>query len=83
MDENVRHAQTLEKVLEKHYRDRLHEEIELLDEAGDEFDLEKVRSGELTPMFFGSAVTNFGVEPFLDRFLSFTPPPLPRESDSM
>ena len=71
----------LEKALDKHYRDRLTEEIELLDEAGDAFDLEKVRSGELTPMFFGSAVTNFGVEPFLDRFLSFTPPPLPRESD--
>ena len=51
------------------------------DEAGDAFDIEKVRAGELTPMFFGSAVTNFGVEPFLDRFLSFTPPPLPRESD--
>ena len=70
----------LEKVLDRHYRDRLHEEIELLDEAGDAFDLDKVRSGELTPMFFGSAVTNFGVEPFLDRFLSFTPPPLPRDS---
>ena len=71
----------LETALDKHYRDRLSEEIELLDEAGDAFDLEKVRNGELTPMFFGSAVTNFGVEPFLDRFLSFTPPPLPRESD--
>ncbi len=71
----------LEKALERQYRDRLREEIELLDEAGDPFDLEKVRRGELTPMFFGSAVTNFGVEPFLDRFLSFTPPPLPRESD--
>ena len=71
----------LEQALDKHYRDRLTEEIELLDEAGDAFDLDKVRAGELTPMFFGSAVTNFGVEPFLDRFLSFTPPPLPRESD--
>ena len=71
----------LEKTLEAHYRERLREEIELLDEAGDPFDMEKVRSGELTPMFFGSAVTNFGVEPFLDRFLRFTPPPLPRESD--
>ena len=71
----------LKDILEQHYRDRLNEEIELLDEAGDAFDLEKVRRGELTPMFFGSAVTNFGVEPFLDRFLSFTPPPLPRESD--
>jgi len=71
----------LEKALDRHYRERLSEEIELLDEAGDPFDLEKVRKGELTPMFFGSAVTNFGVEPFLDRFLRYTPPPLPRESD--
>ena len=68
----------LENILEKHYRDRLMEEIALLDEAGDPFDLEAVRRGELTPMFFGSAVTNFGVEPFLERFLQYTPPPLPR-----
>ncbi len=43
--------------------------IELLDVAGDPFDLDLVRKGELTPMFFGSAITNFGVEPFLNRFL--------------
>ena len=71
----------LEHVLAKHYRERLAEEIDLLDEAGDAFDLDKVRRGELTPMFFGSAVTNFGVEPFLERFLQYTPPPLPRKSD--
>ncbi len=71
----------IDTILEKHYRDRLAEEIELLDEAGDAFDLEAVRRGELTPMFFGSAVTNFGVEPFLERFLQFTPPPLSRLSD--
>ena len=63
----------LETILDKHYRDRLMEEIALLDEAGDPFDLEAVRRGELTPMFFGSAVTNFGVEPFLERFLQYTP----------
>ena len=71
----------LSGMLEKHYIDRLHEEIELLDEAGEGFNLEAVRRGELTPMFFGSAVTNFGVEPFLERFLQYTPPPLPRESN--
>ena len=59
---------------------KLKEDIELLDIAGDEFDLEKVRCGELTPVFFGSALTNFGVEPFLEKFLQLTPPPLPRES---
>ena len=70
-----------EKALEKHYRDRLQDEIELLDEAGDPFDKEAVLSGQLTPMFFGSAVTNFGVEPFLEAFLDITPPPLSREAD--
>ena len=68
-------------MLDKHYLSRLHDEIELLDEAGDAFDLDAVRAGQLTPMFFGSAVTNFGVEPFLERFLQYTPSPLPRESD--
>ncbi len=69
-------------VLDAHYRKRLADEIELLDEAGDDFDLAAVRRGELTPMFFGSAVTNFGVEPFLTRFLQYTTPPLPRLSDA-
>jgi peptide chain release factor 3 len=51
------------------------EEVELLEIAGEEFDLEKVRAGELTPMFFGSAMTNFGVEPFLDSFVRMAPSP--------
>ena len=46
--------------------------MELLDGAGDEFDLEKVRHGKLSPVFFGSALTNFGVEPFLRDFLQMT-----------
>ena len=50
------------------------EEIELLDVAGDSFDLDLVRKGELTPMFFGSAINNFGVEPFLKRFLELHQP---------
>jgi peptide chain release factor 3 len=61
--------------------DKLKEDIELLDIAGDEFDIKKVREGELTPVFFGSALTNFGVEPFLKEFLNLTLPPLPRTSD--
>jgi peptide chain release factor 3 len=61
--------------------DKLMEDIELLDVAGDDFDLEKVRKGELTPVFFGSALTNFGVEPFLQDFLKLTSSPLPRNSN--
>ena len=60
---------------------RLTDEIELLDIAGDSFDLDLVRKGELTPMFFGSAITNFGVEPFLTRFLEYSTPPASHESD--
>ncbi len=54
----------------------LMEELELL-EAGEQFDLERVRKGELTPMFFGSAMTNFGVQPFLESFLEMAPAPAP------
>ncbi len=57
------------------------EELELLDGAGDILDIEKIRNGMLTPMFFGSAINNFGVESFLNRFLELTTPPLPRKSD--
>lgn len=49
----------------------LKDDLELLDEAGDPFDEEKVAKGELTPMFFGSAMTNFGVQPFLENTLNW------------
>ena len=61
-------------------RDSLMDDIDLLDGAGNEFDIEMVRKGELTPVFFGSALNNFGVEPFLQEFLSLTTGPLPREA---
>ncbi|MPQ43373.1 peptide chain release factor 3 [Clostridium tarantellae] len=60
--------------------EKLMEDVELLDIAGDEFNLEKVRAGELSPVFFGSALTNFGVEPFLKDFLHLTSSPLSRNS---
>ena len=63
-------------------RDTLLEEIELLDGAAAEFDQEKVSRGELSPVFFGSALTNFGVETFLKHFLQMTTSPLPRKADT-
>lgn len=63
------------------YQQDLAADIELLDIAGDRFDLEEVLAGRLTPMFFGSAITNFGVETFLKSFLEMAPPPLPRKSN--
>ena len=53
-------------------------EIELLDGAGETFDKGRFLAGELTPVFFGSALTNFGVEPFLDAFEDLCPMPGPR-----
>ncbi|MCR4744535.1 MAG: peptide chain release factor 3 [Lachnospiraceae bacterium] len=62
-------------------RELLMSEIELLDGASEPFDQEKVNQGKLSPVFFGSALTNFGVEIFLEYFLKMTIPPLPRVSN--
>jgi peptide chain release factor 3 len=75
------HDDELKKLLGKHYYDTLRADIELLDMAGDPFDLPKILKGELTPVFFGSASTNFGVEPFLRSFLEMAPPPVARLTD--
>lgn len=61
--------------------EKLEEEVELLDGASAEFDLEKVKAGQLTPVFFGSALNNFGVEIFLQHFLDMAPCPSGRNSD--
>ena len=61
--------------------DRVAEELELLDLAGADFDAAAVRTGELSPTLFGSALTNFGVEPLLRHFLDYSPPPAPREAE--
>ncbi len=71
-----------DEVIGREAHDKLSEEIELLDGAAQEFDLAAVRAGELTPVFFGSALTNFGVETFLKHFLEMTTTPLPRKSDA-
>ena len=59
---------------------QLIDDVELLS-AGREMDMEAVRNGQLSPVFFGSALTNFGIEPFLENFLKLTPPPLSRVSN--
>ena len=54
------------------------EDLDLLEAAGAELDLELVHAGELTPVFFGSAMTNFGVRPFLDAFMDMAQKPVAR-----
>ena len=58
----------------------LRDEVELLG-AGRDFDMKAVRNGTLSPVFFGSALTTFGVEPFLEEFLRMTTAPLSRTAD--
>lgn len=74
-------TQKLDQLIGEELRKTLVDDVELLDGASYDFDLEKVRHGKLSPVFFGSALTNFGVEPFLENFLQMTTPPLPRNSD--
>lgn len=73
---------SLDSLIGEDLHSTLCDDIELLDGASYEFDIEKVRKGELSPVFFGSALTNFGVEPFLKNFLEMTTSPTPRNSSA-
>jgi peptide chain release factor 3 len=79
------HAMTLDDAIANGHlsqaeRDELEEDCLLLDEAQENFELDKVLAGEITPMFFGSAMNNFGVEHFLSRFLAMAPKPVARST---
>ena len=65
---DLANAAALEALIGADAKETLLEEIELLDGAGHEYDLDMVRRGELSPVFFGSALTNFGVELFCGTF---------------
>ena len=71
----------LDSVISAEYHSQLLDDIELLDGASDEFDQELVDHGQLSPVFFGSALTNFGVETFLEHFLNMTSSPLSRNTN--
>ena len=70
----------VDSIIGQDYHQQLRDDIELLDGASDELDMERVRIGDLSPVFFGSALTNFGVETFLEHFLKMTTPPLSRKT---
>jgi peptide chain release factor 3 len=61
--------------------DELREEVELVRGASDEFDPEAYLQARQTPVFFGSAINNFGIEELLDSFIEFAPPPAPRVAE--
>ena len=70
----------IEKFLEPELYYQLKEELEILDEIASDFDLEQIHAGKMTPVFFGSAMTNFGVELFLKSFLEYALKPEGRNS---
>ena len=69
------------KLSEENYK-KFIEEIEMLDAAGASFNKSAVINGKLTPVFFGSAINNFGIELLLDGFLDYALPPSSRESST-
>ncbi|MFA6118393.1 MAG: peptide chain release factor 3 [Parachlamydiales bacterium] len=63
--------------------DKLKQNLELLNTAGNPFNLNDFLEGNITPVFFASALTNFGIEPFFDAFIELAPPPKARIADSL
>ena len=71
----------LESLLGEEQVEELRGAVELLDGAGEVYERERFLAGEITPVFFGSALTNFGVEPFLEAFADMCPAPGPHDSN--
>ena len=70
----------IEEYLEQELYYQFKEDLEILEELGDDLDLDEVHTGKMTPIFFGSAMTNFGVELFLEAFLEYALRPEGRNS---
>jgi peptide chain release factor 3 len=70
----------IEELIDQDLYYQFKDELEIIEELGPELDLEQVHAGQLTPVFFGSAMTNFGVKLFLDAFLDYAMPPSSRRS---
>jgi peptide chain release factor 3 len=74
------HDDAVREAMPEYVYKQVVDDLALLDGGGAAFDEAKIRSGELTPVFFGSAMNNFGVQMMLDRFLSLAPTPAARSS---
>lgn len=81
IDCDITDTAKLDELIGEYQRADLVEQVELLDGASFDFDLDKVRHGKLSPVFFGSALNNFGIESFLEQFLKLTTSPLPRKTE--
>lgn len=76
-------SQEVERAIGKEAVDKLKEDLELLELAGNSFSHDEFLKGNVTPVFFASALTNFGIEPFFDAFIHLAPSPQPRMVDGL
>jgi peptide chain release factor 3 len=72
----------LEQVIGENLLTKLREDLELIQGAGYGFKREDYLSGKITPVFFGSAINNFGIRELLDAFVDYAPSPLPRLAET-
>lgn len=70
----------LTDLIGQHAAERLRDDVELVTVAGTQFDKQLFLEGKLTPIYFGSALNNFGVDSFLQALIDLAPPPQPRQS---
>ena len=71
----------LDEIVGDQFADELREEVEMINGVYDDFDREEYLRGDIAPVYFGSAVNNFGVKELLDSFINLSPSPRGRESD--
>ncbi|WP_326909080.1 peptide chain release factor 3 [Sedimentibacter sp. MB31-C6] len=80
LDDDGVHSTKLDGILNPGNLEVLRDAMDLLDGAGNEFNIEEIKKGKLSPVFFGSALADFGVTEFLNHFLSMSPPPTTRKT---
>jgi peptide chain release factor 3 len=74
------HSKQLDELVGENYANQLRADVELIEGVYPEFDVTDYLEGKVAPVFFGSAVNNFGVKELLDTFIRIAPPPIPRET---
>jgi peptide chain release factor 3 len=74
------HSEELDKLVGENYAKQLRADVELIEGVYSEFNVQDYLNGKVAPVFFGSAVNNFGVRELLDTFIRIAPPPIPRET---
>lgn len=73
-------SEALDQYVGENYAKQLRADVELIEGVYPEFEVQDYLDGKVAPVFFGSAVNNFGVQELLDTFIRIAPPPIPRET---